>query len=317
MMVISFFPPLSLRLIWTLLARKYWRYFNENNCSLSEEFTQFRPATARGKVVKNVSPESTKASVSPEALPHVALALHIHWVLVCRGSHCVPVLVVSLCFRVWSHRVKSSLMRVKHKAKSRSEGGRDETTAFPLSSSRWKLGTNVSQTLQRHCELWASFLWHKAAAAVTVAAELFTAPELSVSLGSEGGGNAAALSSCRRSWLCLSPQTEGKCFHFAHVSDTKASLVLRFCIAFMISELRTENVHPMPEEVAWLEVKNSNFFTSTAQCESWPAPFLPCNGVILQQIGREFRSLFPFGIHLLSYPVSYLYPGEFASHMGK
>lgn len=93
------------------------------------------------------------------------------------------------------------------------------------------------------------------------------------------------------------------CFHFAHVSDTKAPLVLRFCIIYVISELRTENVVPMSGEVVWLEVKSSNFFTSTAQCERCLTPFLPCNGITVQQILREFRCLFPFGIHLLYYPL--------------
>lgn len=44
----------KLRLSWTHLARKHWRYLNENNCPLPEKFTQFRPATARGKVIKKM-----------------------------------------------------------------------------------------------------------------------------------------------------------------------------------------------------------------------------------------------------------------------
>lgn len=57
----------------------------------------------------------------------------------------------------------------------------------------------------RHCRGTVSSepasWWHKAAA-VTVAAELFTAPELSVSLCSEGGGSAAvpALGSLPLTW---------------------------------------------------------------------------------------------------------------------
>lgn len=61
------FPP-KLRLGWAPLARRHWRYLNENNCPLPETFTQFRPARARGKVIRNVSLKSTKASASPEAL---------------------------------------------------------------------------------------------------------------------------------------------------------------------------------------------------------------------------------------------------------
>lgn len=193
-------------------------------------------------------------------------------------------------------RVKSSLMRVKHKAKFRSEGGKDETMAF----SPFQLQMEVGHKCQSDT---AGALWALSTKLLllSLAAELFTAPELSVSLDSEGeviqlpwalaGGAGFAL------LLTL------RLFPFCPVSDSKASLVLRFCIIYVISELRTENVVPLSEEVVWLEVKNSSFFTSTAQCERWLAPFLPCNGVIAQQIGREFRCLFPFEICFLRYPL--------------
>lgn len=281
------FLPLTLRLSWTLLARKYWRYFNENNCSLPEEFTQFRPATARGKVVKNVSPESTKASGSPEALPQVALALHIHWYVVCPCSHCVPLLVVSLwCCRVWNHNSEILTREGGAQSKVQVRGRRGWGHGLPPLQLRLEAGHNCqSDTAEA---LWAL----SQLPAVTVAAELFTAPELSVS--SEGGGSAAALSSCTGSWLCPSPQTE-VVFPFCPCQWHKGIFSPK--ILHNLCNFWTENRECCSH--AWgggMWKSRTNFFTSTAQSERWHAQFLPCNGVILQQIGRELGCPFPFAV---------------------
>lgn len=286
------FLPLTLRLSWTLLARKYWRYFNENNCSLPEEFTQFRPATARGKVVKNVSPESTKASGSPEALSQMALALHIHWYVVCPFSHCVPLLVVSLwCCRVWNHNSEILTREGEAQSKVQVRGRRGWGHGLSPLQLQMEAGHNCQSDT-------AGALWALSQLpAVTVAAELFTAPELSVS--SEGGGSAAALSSCTGSWLCPSPQTE-VVFPFCPCQWHKGIFSPK--ILHNLCNFWTENRECCSH--AWgggMWKSRTNFFTSTAQSERWRAQFLPCN--ILQQIGRELGCPFPFGIHLLCYPL--------------
>lgn len=87
---ICFFQK-NLRLSRTRLARKHWRYFNENNCPLPEEFTQFRPATARGKVIKKCITKINKGlCISWNVLfTCFFLSLSIgYWYV--SSSHCFP-----------------------------------------------------------------------------------------------------------------------------------------------------------------------------------------------------------------------------------
>lgn len=193
-------------------------------------------------------------------------------------------------------------MRTKHKAKFRSEGGRDETTAFPPLQPQMEAGHKCQSDSAE--ALWALSqlpggtklllsLWLQS---------LFTAPELSVSLGSEGGGSAAALSSCRGSWHCPS-QTEVVfpfCLYQWHKGIFSPKILHNLCNFWTQSRECCSCVWgggmAGSQELC-------NFFMSIAQCERWPAPFLSCNGVTVQQIGREFKCLFPFGIHLLCFPL--------------